>query len=140
MEERSIWTFFYGSFINLDVLARVDVRPAEFEVARLTGFEIRIAPLANLVPSEGHSVYGILTRLTHPELKRLYAQDWVGVYRPEAVLVETADQRRVPALCYLSPPRRPSRPDPDYVRRIAGPAIEYGFPQWYVDHLRSFLG
>jgi cation transport regulator ChaC len=139
VQSRRVWTFFYGSFINLDALAEVDVRPTDVEVARLSGFDIHIGPLANLSASEGHSVYGIVARVTHAELKRLYAQDWVGLYLPEAVLVEMKDGKRVPALCYISPPRKPSAPSSDYVNRIVTPAEEYGFPHWYLDHLRSFL-
>jgi hypothetical protein len=89
-----VWVFFYGSYMNLDVLAEVDYRPDTVEVARLAGWDIRIAPRANLVPSATHSVHGVLTTATHAELARLYAhaEDVLGeVYLPRAVLVETRD-------------------------------------------------
>jgi hypothetical protein len=44
-----VWTFFYGSYINFDVLKEVDLVPESWEVARLGGFDIRIEPRANLV-------------------------------------------------------------------------------------------
>ncbi len=107
MAEPRVWTFFYGSFINLDVLKhQADLVPDQIEVARLSGFDIRIQPLANLVRSNQRCVYGIVVRATHQELDRLYSQDWVGIYLPEAVLVETLDGRWRAALCY-SPPGRP---------------------------------
>ena len=49
MAEPNVWTFFYGSFINLDVLKQAGYVPERFEVARLNGFDIHIQPLANLV-------------------------------------------------------------------------------------------
>ena len=58
--ERTVWTFYYGSNINLEILKRFDYVPDRVEVARLPGFDITIRPLANLVPSERHCVYGIL--------------------------------------------------------------------------------
>ena len=58
--ESKVWTFFYGSYINLDVLRVVDLVPQQYEVARLSGFEIRIQPLANLVRCDRGCVYGIV--------------------------------------------------------------------------------
>ena len=92
MPESALWTFFYGSFINLDVLRRINLIPERYEVAKLNGFDIRIQPLANVVRSDQHSVYGIVATATHTELSALYAyaQDGLGgTYLPEAVMVET---------------------------------------------------
>src|SRR5581483_11204556 len=133
-----VWTFFYGSFINLDVLRQAGYVPEQFEVARLSGFDIRIGPLANLVRSDGRRVYGIVAAATHEELRRLYSQDWVGTYFPEAVLVETPDGKWRPALCYIAPEQEARPPAADYVDRIVGPARQHGFPAWYIDRLESF--
>ncbi len=86
-----MWTFFYGSYINFDVLKGVDLVPESWEVARLGGFDIRIEPRANLVRSDADMVYGIAATATHEELTRLYAhaKDVLGaLYLPEPVLVE----------------------------------------------------
>lgn len=80
-----VWTFFYGSYINSDVLDEAGFVPRQTEVARLAGFEIRIAPLANLVQSGREVVYGILASGTHAELGRLYTYAkhvLGGVYLP----------------------------------------------------------
>jgi hypothetical protein len=69
---QKVWTFFYGSYINFAVLEEVDLIPEKWEVARLSGFDIRIAPRANLVPSDTHVVYGIVATAGHDELARLY--------------------------------------------------------------------
>jgi hypothetical protein len=105
-----VWTFFYGSYINLSVLREVIYVPEKWEVARLAGLDIRIQPRANLVRSEQHSVYGILATGTHAELGRLYAHA-KGVlgetYLPEAVLAETRDGKYKPAMCYVCPAMDP---------------------------------
>jgi aminoglycoside 6'-N-acetyltransferase I len=138
MAETVLWTFFYGSFINLDVLKQAGYVPGRVEVARLHGFDIRIRPLANLVRSERHSVYGILATATHEQLRRLYAQGWVGTYLPEPVLVETRDGTWRPALCYIAPSSEDRPASDDYIDRIVGPARGHGFPDWYVARLESF--
>lgn len=141
MTPPKIQTFFYGSYINPEVLAGVGLHPDSFEVVRLSGFDITIGPLANLVRSDRHSVYGVLIELTHAELRELYdhAEQVLGaVYLPEPVLCETMDGGFVPALVYLSNDLRAAPASADYVERIAGSAREFGFPAWYVERIEAF--
>ena len=140
-EQPAVATFFYGSYMNLDVLREVDVVPECSEVARLSGYDIQIRPRANLVRSDRDCVYGIVAAATHNELKRLYAhaEHILGeVYLPEAVLVEIPGRGFMPALCYIAPSMYPEPAAGDYIDRIVGPAREYGFPRWYIKRLESF--
>ena len=141
MPEPQVWVFFYGSYMNLDVLREVDLIPGQWEVATLSGFDISIRPRANLVRSDRHRVFGIAAMATHSELRRLYAhaKDVLGeIYLPQAVLIETLDGRWRPALCYTAPDMEPRAAATDYVDRILQPAKEFGFPTWYLDRLASF--
>src|SRR5262249_17712645 len=134
MTEPKVWVFFYGSFINLDVLRGAGLVPDRVEVARLSGFDIAIRPLANLIRSDQDSVYGILVAASHAELGRLYdyARDQLGgLYLPEAVLAETSGAWR-PALCYLAPQLEPRTAANDYLDRIVVAARQHGFPAWYL--------
>lgn len=137
-----VTVFFYGSYINPKVLREVDLVPERIEVARLPGYDITIRPLANLVPSDRHTVYGILADATHDELERLYAHARLvlgGHYLPHPVLAFPSSGGLEPALCYIAPALEDKAPTPDYVGRILAPAREHGFPDWYVEHLGSFL-
>jgi hypothetical protein len=139
--EPAIWVFFYGSYINMDVLREVNYVPEKWEVARLAGFDICIQPRANLVRSDQHAVYGILATGRHAELGRLYvhAKDVLGeTYQPEAVLAETLDGKWKPALCYVCPEMVPRTATNDYIDRIVGPARKHGFPDWYIERLEGF--
>ena len=139
MAEPKVWVFFYGSFINRQILAKGGLKPDRVEVARLSGFDIRIETLATLVRSDRHCVYGIVCEATHAELRNLYGQDWLGgTYLPEAVLVATDCGGLIPALCYIAPTHPPARPADDYLDWITEPAREYRFPDWYIQRLKSF--
>ncbi len=141
MTEPKVWVFFYGSYINLEVLKEVDLVPEVHEAAKLRGFDIRIAPRANLIHSEQHTVYGILATATHRELARLYkhAENVLGeIYLPEAVLIETLDNRWKPAMTYICPAMESRVADNAYVDRIVGPARQFGFPEWYIERLETF--
>jgi hypothetical protein len=138
--EPKVWTFFYGSYMNPTVLREVALVPERFEVGRLDGYDIRIAPRANLVRSLEHSVYGVLAEASHAELARLYAhaKDVLGeTYLPHPVLTQTMAGSWRPALCYIAPFMTPGQPDPAYVDRIIGPARELGFPSWYINRIES---
>lgn len=142
MNSPTVTTFFYGSYINLDVLREVDLVPERTQVARLPGYDISIRPLANLIPSDEHSVYGILASTTHDELDRLYrhAQEVLGgLYLPHPVIACLPSGQSEPALCYIAQSMIPAPPESDYVERILAPAREHGFPAWYLKRLESFL-
>lgn len=140
MIEPKVWTFFYGSYMNRSVLREVGLAPERLEVARLDGYDIRVAPRANLVPSPEHCVYGVLAEATHAELARLYAhaQDVLGeTYLPHPVLTQALSGGWRPALCYIAPGMSPAPPDPAYLERILAPARELGFPHSYMARLES---
>jgi Gamma-glutamyl cyclotransferase, AIG2-like len=138
MTETTVWTFFYGSFMNMEVLRQGGFVPEQYEVAKLNGFDIVIRPLATLVRSDQHCVYGIVASGTHDQLRRLYGQDWVGTYLPEPVLVETLDGKWRPAFCYIAPASESRPATHEYIDRIIGPAKHYGFPPWYIGRLERF--
>ena len=141
MSDPKVLTFFYGSYINPVVLREVDLVSKRMDVARLAGFDIEIRPLANLVPSDRHAVYGVLATATHSELERLYdhAREVLGgVYLPQAVLAQTLDGQFEPALCYIAPSLTPAPASAEYVSRIVEPARKYRFPGWYIRRLESF--
>ncbi len=142
MSTHRVDVFFYGSYINFEVLEEVDIMPRPYEVCRVNGFRLTISPLANLVPDPQGSTYGILTKLSHPELECLYNEHargkLGGIYLPEAVLVYQSNGIYTPALTYISHDMPPAKTDPAYVARIYGPAEKYGFPKWYLAHIASF--
>jgi Gamma-glutamyl cyclotransferase, AIG2-like len=137
--EKRIAVFFYGSFMRRDIMARGGLHPAHIEVVKLSGFDIKIDPHANIVRSDQHCIYGILVNATHKELNSLYTMDGVGVFLPEAVHVELQNGNLQAALCYI-PPARVSKPaDIAYLERLITTAQEYEFPTWYVQKLKNML-
>ena len=137
-----VWTFFYGSNMDLDVLKAVDYIPQKVEVARLSGYDIVISPLANLVRSSQDCVYGILASGSHDELERLYGRyvhDKLGAtYLPYPVSCERRDGSLITALCYLCPSMEPAATNDAYLDKITGPARDFEFPEWYINRLEAF--
>jgi Gamma-glutamyl cyclotransferase, AIG2-like len=141
MDESKIAVFFYGSYMNRRVLAELELAPECWEPASVAGFDIRIAPRANLIAAPGHTVYGVLATATHAELERLYAHahDVLGeTYLPHPVIVRTDSGEPRPALCYIAPQMVERPAERDYVDRILEPARALGFPSEYLARLESF--
>lgn len=133
--------FFYGSYMNLRVLGEVDLVPDGVETASVRGFDVVIAPRANLVRADGGEVHGIVARASHAELDRLYAhaRDVLGeTYLPEAVVARTRGGADLPALCYISHDMTPRPAEAAYVERIVVAARAHGLPADYVARLARF--
>lgn len=138
--ERKVWTFYYGSFVNPRVLNKAGVFPTDAQSGRLDGWDIVIEPRATLKPSDRCCVYGILAKVNHADLDKLYAKDWFGfgAYLPEAVNVAVGNNMLVPAMCYIAWEMEGGKATTEYIDKIIEIAIKYEFPQWYVDKVKAF--
>ena len=143
MSQHAVNVFFYGSYMNFDVLAEVGIAEREYQVAYLSGYRLWISPFANLVSDNAAETFGILTQLTHAELDRLYIDHAKGrlgaIYLPKAVMVHLGDAEPIPARCYISHSVETKHPDPDYIERILAAARKYKFPPTYLNHIVSML-
>jgi hypothetical protein len=137
----NVRVFFYGSYMDLNILKDFDCVPEQWEVARLYGCDIVIRPRANLIRSDRTCVYGIVAAVTHDELDRLYARiqrDFGQTYLPKPVLAETLNGTWVPSLTYIAASMEAETAAHDYIERMVRPARELNFPPWYIERLESF--
>jgi hypothetical protein len=134
--ERRIDVFFYGLFMDVNVLRNSGVAPADPRHAHVDHFALRIGERATLVACRGARSYGMLMALTHSELDRLYGAPGLDQYRPEAVLAATEPGEAVPAMCYnLLIPPRPTDRNPEYVARLQRALRALDFPSEYIDSI-----
>ena len=106
--------FFYGLFMDQQLLEAKGVHPTDIRLAVVPGFVLRIGARAALVPTPASQVHGLLMKLSHADIEKLYAEPSVRAYRPESVLAVTApNDTAVAARCYNLPePRRQSSVTP----------------------------
>jgi hypothetical protein len=131
--ERRLDTFFYGLFMDAEVLRKQGIAPADPRRAYVEGFALRIGRRATLLPAAGARAYGMILALTHADLARLYTAPGLEQYRPEAVLARPLPGAPVPALCYNLPePPSPDERNPDYAARLQQVLRALDFPADYV--------
>jgi hypothetical protein len=132
----SLNIFFYGSFMDLELLRTLGVVPKTFGKAELKNWSIAFSSMATLVQSEGDSVYGTIAELSRDEVRMLYTRDDLKHYSPVDIAVATERNKRVPAQCYISKPGAGQKPSVEYLRRVIQAAESLGFPPAYLAKLR----
>ena len=129
--------FFYGLFMDEDLLRAKGLQPEGSRLAYLEGFALRIGQRAAVVPVAGARVYGVLFSLTPAELDRLYSEPSVQAYKPQHVVARLEDESPVPALCYNLPePPLPGERNPEYAAKLRVVAQKVGLPAEYVASLQ----
>lgn len=132
---RRVAVFFYGLFMDADLLRQQGMEPAAPRRAEVRGMALRIGSRATLVLSADSTAHGIVMDLTHQEIDRLYSDSSVAAYRPEAVLARLADES-VAALCFNLPqPPAAHETNRDYARKLAEIGRKVGLPPAYVASL-----
>src|ERR1700674_543933 len=134
MIPRRIEVFFYGLFMDADLLRTKGAKPKNIRAACGPGFAFRIGQRATLLRNPDSPAYGILMELTHDGIEYLYSEGSVRAYRPEAVLCELGDGSRVPALCFnLIVPPAPEEANSEYAAKLRDLARRLGLPPDYVE-------
>jgi hypothetical protein len=136
MAARRVDVFFYGLFMDPDLLRAKGLAPQAVELGAVDGFTLRIGRRAALVPHPGGRVHGVVVSLTLAELEQLYAEPSVQTYRPQAVLVHMAAGGTIPAVCYNLPTSpSPTEHDPAYASKLRDLGRKVGLPAEYLASL-----
>jgi hypothetical protein len=125
--------FFYGLFMDEELLRAKGVKPEGAELAAVEGLALRIGQRAALAPSPESRVHGLVMSLTLAELDRLYSESSVRAYQPQAVLAQLASGGTIAALCYnLAEPPAATERNPEYAAKLRVLAQKVGLPADYV--------
>ncbi|HSD73951.1 MAG TPA: gamma-glutamylcyclotransferase family protein [Steroidobacteraceae bacterium] len=132
MGDARVDVFFYGLFMDADVLRESQVDAVDARRAFAEGYALRIGRRATLIPFAGKRAYGMVFALTESELERLYTAPGLEQYRPEPLLVQTEDGKTLPVLCYVCPRPQPGEANADYAARLRAVLEKLKFPREYV--------
>jgi hypothetical protein len=137
MSQRRVDVFFYGLFMDEDLLRSKGLQPENVELASLPGMTLRIGERAALVPDVAGRVHGVVMTLTLDEVQRLYADPGVQSYRPQGMLVHLHSGGFLGALCYNLPdPPAPGSRNAEYAEKLRMVGKKVGLPQEYVASIK----
>ena len=137
MANRRVDVFFYGLFMDAELLRGKGVVPQNTRRAAAPGFGLRIGKRATLWQDGNSCACGILMELTHEDIEKLYSDDSVRAYRPEALLTRLDDGSTVPALCFnlIEAPQLNER-NSEYATKVRELAHRLELPADYVESIR----
>ncbi|MFT5113469.1 MAG: hypothetical protein ACI8P9_002800 [Parasphingorhabdus sp.] len=131
--------FFYGLFMDADLLREKDLNPCQTRLAFVDGFGLRIGDRATLARSNQERSYGTIIQLQHSELDQLYGVDGLRDYLPESIeAFSIADNQSIPATTYLLPVEKLSGTNHAYATSLATIARKLGIPEDYVKEIEDW--
>lgn len=146
MAGNTVWYFAYASNMSRAQVRQRAGEWAEEKVARLDNYELNFDKVArggtgtaNIVPAAGQTVYGVLYRVSEPQLKALDRFEGVPEhYRRSEVTVVDEQDNKISAQVYLARKvRKGLKPDRLYLQRILKGAEEHHLPAHYLEQLRK---
>ena len=135
MEPRRIPVFFYGMFMDAELLRGKGADPRNIRPATADGYALQIGQRAALVPAAGSRAHGMLMELSHADLDLLYSEPSVNMYRAEPVLCESGGATL--AAITFNLPAAPSAEESNaaYAEKLRELAQRLGLPAEYVERI-----
>lgn len=131
--------FFYGLFMDPDLLRDKGLSPIACEAAQLAGYGLRIGARATLEKSRALRTYGSVIQLDEKELETLYSDESVADYLPERVIASSVHGDPMPALCYILPPAQLRGQNGTYARSLAIAARKLDLPAEYISEIETWI-
>mgnify|MGYP002713209820 CR=1 FL=1 len=121
--------FFYGLYMDEEILKSKNVEPRNKRTAVAHGYELRIGKMATLLRKKDAKAYGLVYSLTHDEIDTLYVKSGLTDYVAEAVMVEIDDKSSIAILCcnLLNPPKDDENND-EYYQKLKKCMEKYKLP------------
>jgi gamma-glutamylcyclotransferase len=149
MASRTVWHFAYGSNMNRAQMLSRTGKILEEHNASLPNFEVRFNKKvrggtagANIQPSPGKTVHGVLYKIEEGSMRSLDRYEGVpDHYRRIEVQVTPEGGQPVPAQIYIaSKVEKGLRPSPSYLQSMLDGAGEHNLPASYIGELKTAAG
>jgi len=131
--------FFYGLFMDKDLLKEKGFNPQNIKRAYLKGYQLKIGERATLAPHEGACSYGTVMELDSNELQNLYGSDGVEDYVPQTVQANTMVGEPLEAISYILPIEKTSGSNSEYAIKLASIAKKLDLPDYYIDEIETWI-
>lgn len=131
--------FFYGLFMDEDLLKQKGLHPLDARPAYVVGYGLRIGERATLEKSAGERSYGSVIQLSEDEIDVLYSEENVADYLPEEITTTDLNGVRMSALSYILPMEKLTGRNKEYAEALAVIAGKVGLPAEYIREIKSWI-
>ena len=133
---KTVTVFFYGLFMDEDLLRSQGLTPGNGQIAEIREHDIRIGRRAYVIMEPDVSLWGVVFDLPMDQVKKLYSGPGVQDYRPVSVRALTQGGETVEAQCYNLPEGDKPRDDDRYLYMLIALCQRLDFPDIYIDRLK----
>jgi hypothetical protein len=130
--------FFYGLFMDVDLLKEKGLNPSSAKLAHVAGYGLRVGDRATLMQSGQERSYGSVIQLDEEEIEILYGDRSVEDYIPEKVTAIDANGSTLAAVSYILPISKLSGENRGYAKSLAVVAKKIGLPDEYIDEIEKW--
>ena len=130
--------FFYGLFMDRELLIKKGFNPSEPILAYVKGFGLRIGERASLVESEGEISYGVVMRLGDSETDQLYSEESVKAYVPVNWVAYISDTKQINVVVYNLPREMLKGKNKEYAEALANVGYKIGLPINYINEIKQW--
>lgn len=137
MSDATIDVFFYGLFMDEQLLRDKGIHPRARRKAVVPGYRLAIGRRAMLLPQFGVQAFGMVFALAEPEIASLYAGPGLESYRPRSVVASFEDGTFAAVTTFnLSEPPAAGESNPEYAAKLRVVLERLGFPAEYVGSVK----
>jgi hypothetical protein len=129
--------FFYGLFMDEQLLEKQGIQVLSSAVGYVEGFTLAIGERATLLPEVGSRAYGVLMQLKPGSAKALYKGQGLTDYVAETVTVQLPGEATAGAACYTLPAKKLRGKNFAYATALLALAIQLELPDSYLEHLKA---
>jgi hypothetical protein len=130
--------FFYGLFMDMDLLKSKGFAPTTPTLAYANGFGLRIGERATMIRSDEERVYGVIISLTEEESCELYSSASVADYQAETIMANEIGGSARQVVSYLLPQEKLTGKNAAYALSLATAARKVGLPSSYLAETESW--
>jgi len=121
--------FFYGLYMDEEILKSKGVSLRNKRVAFANGYKLRIGKMATLLRDENSKAYGLVYSLTQDEVEKLYISSGLTEYVSESLLLNLNDGELIASLCcnLINPPSEDEKNE-EYYEKLVKCMKKYNLP------------
>lgn len=139
---KMVTAFFYGLFLDPDILENLGCSPKNIRIAKLDNYELIIGQRANLIQKNSSHVWGNLIELSENDINGLYSEKSVADYVKQTVTCITQpDNKKIIADVYILPENYDLIPaeNSEYIKKLYSLCQKYNFPNYYLSQLNKMI-
>lgn len=129
--------FFYGLFMDKDILIKNGINPSNPRKGYLNNYTLKIGNRASLIQCKNEKAYGIIMEVNDEEIIKVYAEKSVADYIPEKVKIVTESNEHLIATCYNLPLELLTGTNELYAKSLYELAKKLNFPKEYLDKINK---